>query len=88
MQNWFIEVLSTKNIIIASINIALFLILVKIIFKSGKKFLLSIYYIFYPNILSILKKDFDRDATHTYKLLLLLAILFIVVAIEIKIFYG
>ncbi len=60
--------------------------LIAIVFKSIKFFLKAIYYFFYPDIGSIIKKDFDNDFTNTHKLLFVLVIMFIIVLVELILF--
>ena len=79
--------MSTKTIIILFINLVLAVILAKLIFNTLKNFLRSIYYFLYPNIISILKKDYDNDFNYTHKLLLFIAIIIIILLLELYFFY-
>ncbi len=79
--------MSTKTAIILLINLVLALLLIKVIFKTFKNFLRSIYYYLYPNIISILKKDYDNDFNYTHKLLLFIVIIVIIILIELHFFY-
>lgn len=79
--------MSAKTIIIIACDLLILIILIKLIFKTYKNFFRSIYYVLYPDILSVLKKDFDNDFKYTYKLILLLILLFVIIVIEVSIFY-
>lgn len=72
---------------IIGLDILLSIILARILFGNVKNFIRSIYYLLLPDIVSLLKRDFDNDFNFTYKLLLFLGILLAIVFIEIKIFY-
>ena len=80
--------MSLKTIIILSVNTVLAVWLIKILFKTFKEFLKSIYYIFCPNIVSLLKKDYENDFTYTHKLLFLILILVGIVFMEFFLFYA
>ncbi len=77
----------TKTAIILIADLILALLLIKLIFKTLKNFWRSIYYYLYPNIISILKKDYDNDFNYTHKLLLFIASLILIILLEVSIFY-
>lgn len=78
--------MSAKTIIIIIVDLLIGVILAKMIFKTFKNFLRSIYYFFLPNIISIVKKDFQNDFNYSYRLLFLLIILVVIVLMEVKFF--
>lgn len=79
--------LSIKTALFCIGNILLFLGLIKLFFKTRKKFLAAVYYLFIPDIISDLKKDFEEDfkATHLFWLMILL--FFGLVAIQLFLFF-
>ena len=78
--------MSTKTTIILIINLVLAL-LIKLIFKTFKNFLRGIYYFLYPNIISLLKNDYDNDFNYIHKLLLFIVIIIIIILLELGLFY-
>lgn len=79
--------MTNKTIIIILINLLVAFALIALVFKSFKNFKKSIYYFLYPDIASIIKKDFDNDFAYTHKLLFILVVLFVLVLVEIRLFY-
>ena len=79
--------MSNKVLIIIIVNISIAVVIARLIFQTIRNFFTSIYYTLYPNILSIIQGKFDRDFTHTYKLLFFLFILGVITLIEVKVFY-
>lgn len=79
--------MSSKAILLLVVNIAILVLLIKIIFKTGKEFFKAIKYYFYPDIVSMLKKDFNNDFNYTHKLILLILVMIIVVFAEYALFY-
>ena len=79
--------MTIKTIIIILINLLIAVGLIAVVFKSFKIFKKSIYYFVYPDIASIIKKDYDNDFAYTHKLLFILVVLFVLVLVEIKLFY-
>jgi len=77
--------LKTGFIIIADILIAFFL--AKLIFRSFKNFRRGVYYLLCPDILSIIKKVYDKDFSYTHKFLLLMGGIIYSSVNEINVFY-
>lgn len=68
------------------LNILVFFILAKLIFKRFKEFKKAVYYLIKPDIISILQKDYPIDFRHTHKMILLLIIMGVTVVTQIFIF--
>jgi hypothetical protein len=79
--------MSLKIAIIILVDIVILLVVGKLIFKRFKNFLRAIYFIFYPNIVSIVENKFHRDTVYTYRLLGFILLIIAIVLIEIKFFY-
>lgn len=79
--------MTIKTIIIILINLLIAVGLISVAFKSFKNFKKSIYYFVYPDIASIIKKDYDNDFAYTHRLLFILVVLFVLVLVEIRLFY-
>lgn len=78
--------MTTKTVVIIFINLLIVLSLIAVVFKRFKNFKKAIYYFIYPDIASIIKKDYDNDFACNHKLLFVLTVLFIIILIEIKFF--
>ncbi len=79
--------MSSKSIILIILDLLIAIGLVAWILKSFKNFKHAIYYLLLPNIVSIIKKDYDNDFSYTHKLLFILVILFVIVLVEVNLFY-
>ena len=79
--------MATKTVLLIIMNITITVVLIALVFKSFKNFKKSIYYFLYPDIASIVKKDYNNDFTYTHKLLFVLVVLFVTVLIELQLFY-
>jgi hypothetical protein len=79
--------MSIKTIVFLLADLLIATVLIILVFKSFKEFLRSIYYLFYPDIASIVKDDYDNDFSYTHKLLFVLFVLFLIVFVELKLFY-
>lgn len=69
--------MSTLQIFI-SVDIIFLLIAAKLIFKYLKSFRKSLYWFFYPNIVSILTKKWDKDFQNSFKMEIFLVVTFII----------
>ena len=79
--------MSDKLIIILSIDLLIFLLLLKLIFGSIKEIKRCLYYLIKPDILSIIDKDFDKDISYTTKFIFIIVLIFIIGLIEFYFFY-
>ena len=50
-----------KLILFCSGNVVILIFLIKLFFKTGKRFKKVIYYLFLPDIFAIIKNDYDND---------------------------
>lgn len=69
------------------LDLVIALVLIKWIFKTFKNLKSALYYLFVPNIVSVINRDYENDFSYTHKLLLILIILFVILMTEIKLFY-
>lgn len=74
--------MQTKTLIQIILNTAFGIVLAMIIFKTFKNFLKGIYYLCLPNIVSIVKKDWDNDFNYTHKMLLWIVLMISIIIIE------
>ena len=79
--------MSAKSILLIVLNVVIAICLVKLILGSYKKFKRAVYYFLMPDIISIIKRDFDNDVSYSYRLLLIIILLIAIVVIEVRIFY-
>jgi len=76
-----------KGWILVVVDIGIAILLAKLIFKTFKRFLTGIKYLFIPNIISVITNDWDNDFNYTHRMIFWAAILFVVLLIEVTIFY-
>lgn len=79
--------MSEKSVLLIVLNVVIAICLVKLILGSFKNFKKAIYYFLMPDIISIIKRDFDNDVSYSYRLLLIIILLNVIVFIEVRIFY-
>ena len=79
--------MSGKLISILLVNTSLFVLLLRLVFGSFKEIKKCFYYLWMPNIVSIIYKDFDNDFKYTYKFLFVVAIMVIITFLEFYFFY-
>lgn len=75
--------MSITGWILLTVDIGIAILLGKLIFKTFKRFLTGIKYILMPNIVSIIRNDWDNDFNYTHRMIFWAAILFAVVMIEV-----
>ena len=79
--------MTEKTIILLTVDFLIFMLLLKLVFKSFKEIKKCFYYLIKPDILSIFQKDFDNDFTYTHKFLFVVLIMAVLGLIEVAIFY-
>lgn len=79
--------MSSKLIIILLVNIILFILFLRLIFGSFKEIKKCLYYLFMPDLVSLIYKDFDNDFKYTHKFLFVVIIMVIITFIEFYFFY-
>ena len=79
--------MTEKTIILLTVDFLIFMLLLKLVFKSFKEIKKCFYYLTKPDILSIFQKDFDNDFTYTHKFLFVVLIMAVLGLIEVAIFY-
>ena len=76
-----------KTTFLILMNIFFSILIGKLIFRNFKNFKRALYYIIYPDIISIIKKDYNNDFNYTHRMLAFVGILLVLLLIEIKLFY-
>lgn len=79
--------MSEKSIILLSIDLFIFITLLKLVFGSFKEIKKCFYYLVKPNILSLIEKDYAKDLKYTDKLLLIVFVVVIIGVTEVHFFY-
>lgn len=79
--------MSEKTLTILLIDFLIFILLLKLVFKNFKELKKCFYYLFKPNILSIIQNDYDNDFTYTHKFLFIVFIMVVLGLSEFALFY-
>ena len=79
--------MSIKFIIILLANLTIFILLLRLVFGSFKEIKRCFYYLWMPDIVSIIYKDFDNDFKYTHKFLFVVLIMVIITFIQSYFFY-
>ena len=79
--------MSGKLIIILLVNTLLFVLLLRLVFGSFKEIKKCFYYLWMPDIVSMIYKDYDKDFKYTHKFLFIVIIMAIITFIELYFFY-
>lgn len=74
-----------KVLIVLLFNLVVLIVLFKIFFKNLAGFKKAIYYFIKPDILSIIRKDYDNDFNYTHKMLFFLVAAGLIACAEILI---
>jgi hypothetical protein len=80
--------MSDKTIVILSLDIFIFILLLKIVFGSFKRIKSCFYYLIKPDIVSIIDKEYDNDFNYTHKFLFVVIIMLIIGFAEFYLFYD
>lgn len=79
--------MSTKTILLISADLLIFMIVTKIVFGNFKEFKRGLFYLFKPDIVSIIDKTWDKDFNYTHKFLFVVIVMVIIGLIEFYVFY-
>jgi hypothetical protein len=68
-------------------NMVLFVLLIKLFFKTGKRFKKAIYYLFLPDLFSMIKNDFDNDFRYSGIFWFMMLTFFLLFSVQVLLFF-
>ena len=76
--------MSNKVILILILDILIFILLLKLVFRSWKEFKRCLYYLIKPDFISMIEKDWHKDFRYTLKFTFVIIIMVIIVFLELR----